>query len=45
MFLKYQVTQEDIDRGRAKPETDNTAGITTTTEQHLLMVPPQHFHI
>ena len=31
MFLKYQVTQEDIDRGRAKPGTDNTAGITTTT--------------
>ena len=31
MFLKYQVTQEDIDIGRAKPGTDNTAGITTTT--------------
>ena len=33
MFLKYQVTQDDIDRGKAKggDESDNVAGITTTT--------------
>ena len=33
MFLKYKVTQADIDRGRAtmKSGSDNTAGITTET--------------
>ena len=30
-FLKYKITQEDIDRGRARGGTDNAAGITTTT--------------
>ena len=30
-FLKYKVTQEDIDRGRARGGTNNAAGITTTT--------------
>ena len=29
-FLKYKITQDDIDRGRARGG-DNTAGITTTT--------------
>ena len=32
MYLKYQIKQEDIDRGRARGGgTDNVAGITTTT--------------
>ena len=30
-FLKYKITQEDIDRGRARGGTNNAAGITTTT--------------
>ena len=30
-FLKYKITQEDIDRGRARGGTDNSAGITTST--------------
>ena len=30
MYLKYQITQDDIDRGRARGE-DSSAGITTTT--------------
>ena len=30
MFLKYKVTQEDINRGRARGNS-NTAGIVTTT--------------
>jgi len=31
MYLKYQVTQEDIDRGRAPNGANPTAGIVTTT--------------
>ena len=31
VYLKYQITQEDIDRGRARGGTNNAAGITTTT--------------
>ena len=30
-FLKYKITQEDIDRGRARGGSNNTAGITTST--------------
>ena len=30
-FLKYKITQEDIDRGRARGGSDNAAGITTST--------------
>ena len=30
-FLKYKITQADIDRGRARGGTNNAAGITTTT--------------
>ena len=30
-FLKYKITQEDIDRGRARGGSNNAAGITTTT--------------
>ena len=30
-FLKYKITQEDIDRGRARGGSSNTAGITTST--------------
>ena len=32
MYLKYQITQEDIDRGRA-PRNNTTAGIVTTTAE------------
>jgi hypothetical protein len=31
MFLKYQITQDDIDRGRAPNGNDPTAGISTNT--------------
>lgn len=31
MFLKYQITQEDIDRGRAKVKDNPGVGIVTTT--------------
>jgi len=31
MYLKYEITQDDIDRGRARGGTGNTVGITTTT--------------
>ena len=30
-FLKYKITQEDIDRGRARGGSNNAAGITTST--------------
>tara|TARA_Y100001937_G_scaffold17166_2_gene23708 strand:+ start:3703 stop:4548 length:846 start_codon:yes stop_codon:yes gene_type:complete len=30
-YMKYKITQEDIDRGRARGGSNNTAGITTTT--------------
>ena len=30
-FLKYKITQQDIDRGRARGGSSNTAGITTST--------------
>ena len=30
-FLKYKITLEDIDRGRARGGSNNTAGITTST--------------
>ena len=30
-FLKYKITQADIDRGRARGGTNNAAGKTTTT--------------
>ena len=30
-YMKYQITQDDIDRGRARGGTGNTVGITTTT--------------
>ena len=30
-FLKYKITQDDIDRGRARGGSNNAAGITTTT--------------
>ena len=31
MYLKYKITQEDIDRGQADPLTSNTTGIVSTT--------------
>ena len=31
MYLKYKITQEDIDRGKADPLTSNTTGIVSTT--------------
>ena len=31
MYLKYKITQDDIDRGRAKNETGSSVGIVTTT--------------
>lgn len=31
MYLKYKITQEDIDRGTADPLTNKTSGIVTTT--------------
>ena len=31
VFLKYQITQDDIDRGRAPAGLSSTAGIVTTT--------------
>jgi len=30
-YMKYQITQDDIDRGRARGGTSNSVGITTTT--------------
>ena len=35
MYLKYQVTQGDIDRGRA-PSNNTTAGIVTTTASTII---------
>ena len=32
IYLKYQITQDDIDRGRAPAGQSSTAGIVTTTE-------------
>ena len=31
VYLKYKITQADVNRGRARAGTDNAAGITTTT--------------
>ena len=31
MYLKYEITQGDIDRGQAAPLTSNTTGIVSTT--------------
>ena len=31
MYLKYKITQDDIDRGQADPLTSNTTGIVSTT--------------
>lgn len=31
MYLKYRITQEDLDRGRADPFSNRTTGIVTTT--------------
>ena len=36
MYLKYQITQDDIDRGRA-PGNNTTAGITTTTAEATIV--------
>ena len=36
MYLKYQITQEDIDRGRA-PRDNTTAGIVTTTAEATIV--------
>ena len=36
MYLKYQITQDDIDRGRA-PGNGKTAGITTTTAEATIV--------
>jgi len=33
MYLKYQITQSDIDRARSNTETNRTVGITTYTFQ------------
>ena len=37
MYLKYQITQDDIDRGRAPGNGNTTAGITTTTAEATIV--------
>ena len=37
VFLKYQITQDDINRGRAPSGLSSTAGITTTTAEATIV--------
>ena len=44
-FLKYKVTQDDIDRGRAKEEDGNISVTTTTVNSNVSGIIQLHSHI
>ena len=43
MYLKYKITQDDIDRGRGRGSS-NPIGIVTTTQAQQSLELQQHFH-